>query len=177
MAKYALDGTSKWITSAASRDDVQILRRAADAILVGTNTVIVDDPHLVPRGEFVGYTANPLRVICGERELPTTAKIFDNAARSIVVKTRDLNQLVQTLNHQGVNHVLVEAGPTLATAMLEAGLLDELVIYQAPSIIGTGKAFIAEFGAKTIEDRLVMDHISTEVLDAYKSVYRIRNGE
>lgn len=174
----ALDGTSKWITSAASRDDVQILRRSVDAILVGTNTVIVDDPHLVPRGEFAGYTANPLRVICGERELPTTAKIFDSSARSLVVKSRDLDQLVEVLNQQGVNHVLVEAGPTLATAMLEAGLLDELVIYQAPSIIGTGKAFISEFGAKTIEDRLIMDHIDTQILDGdIKSIYRIGNGE
>lgn len=174
----ALDGTSKWITSTASRDDVQILRRAADAILVGTNTVIVDDPHLVPRGEFPGYTANPLRVICGERELPATAKIFDNAARSLVVKSKDLDQLVQALNQQGVNHVLVEAGPTLATAMLEAGLLDELVIYQAPAIIGMGRGFIGDFGAKTIDHRMVVDHVSTQILDGdIKSVYRIRNGE
>lgn len=173
----AADGTSKWITSAASRADVQFLRRAADAILVGTNTVIMDDPHLVPRGDFVGYTANPLRIICGERDLPPGAKIFDNTARSIVVKTKDLNQLVGTLNQLGVNHVLVEAGPTLAGAMLKAGLMDELVIYQASSIIGAGKAFVADFGAKTIDDRLVMDHIETQILDGdIKSKYRIRNG-
>lgn len=173
----APDGTSKWITSAASRADVQFLRRAADAILVGTNTVIMDDPHLVPRGDFVGYTANPLRIICGEQDLPPNAKIFDNTARSIVVKTKDLNQLVEILNQASVNHVLVEAGPTLAGAMLKAGLMDELVIYQAPSIIGAGRAFVAEFGAITIDDRLVMDHIETQILDGdIKSKYRIRNG-
>ena len=173
----ALDGSSKWITSTASRHDVQLLRRAVDAILVGTNTVIVDDPHLVPRGNFFGYTANPLRVIFGERELPATANIFDNAARSLMVKSKDLDQLVEALNQQGVNHVLVEAGPTLATAMLEAGLLDELVIYQAPSIIGMGKTFIGDLGAKTIDHRVVMDHVSTQILNSdIKSVYRIRNG-
>ena len=173
----ALDGSSKWITNTESRHDVQILRRSVDAILVGTNTVIVDDPHLMPRGNFFGYTTNPLRVIFGERELPATAKIFDNAARSLVVKSKDLDQLVKSLNQHGVNHVLVEAGPTLATAMLEAGLLDELVIYQAPSIMGMGKTFIGDLGAKTIDHRVVMDHVSTQILNSdIKSVYRIRNG-
>lgn len=174
----APDGTSKWITSAASRADVQNLRRTVDAILVGTNTVMMDDPHLVPRGDFVGYTTNPLRIICGERELAANAKVFDDKARTIVVKTKDLNQLIEILNQAGVNQVLVEAGPILASAMLKAGLMDELVIYQAPSIIGAGKAFVAEFGAKTIDDRLVMDHIDTQILDGdIKSNYRIRNGK
>jgi diaminohydroxyphosphoribosylaminopyrimidine deaminase/5-amino-6-(5-phosphoribosylamino)uracil reductase len=62
----AADGTSKWITNEISRADVQVLRRQADAILVGTNTVIADNPHLIPRGEFAGYAGNPIRVVCGE---------------------------------------------------------------------------------------------------------------
>jgi diaminohydroxyphosphoribosylaminopyrimidine deaminase/5-amino-6-(5-phosphoribosylamino)uracil reductase len=57
----ATDGTSQWITNETSRADVQLLRRQADAILVGTNTVITDDPHLIPRGSFDGYAANPIR--------------------------------------------------------------------------------------------------------------------
>jgi diaminohydroxyphosphoribosylaminopyrimidine deaminase / 5-amino-6-(5-phosphoribosylamino)uracil reductase len=72
------------------RADVQVLRRQADAILVGTNTVIADNPHLVPRGDFEGFTNNPIRVICGEQELPKDAQVFDDAAQTVVVKSKDL---------------------------------------------------------------------------------------
>jgi len=174
----AADGTSKWITNETSRADVQVLRRQADAILVGTNTVIADNPHLIPRGEFAGYASNPIRVICGEQELPSESLIFDSAAQTVVVKSKDLDVLVEKLNELGVNHVFVEAGPTLASAMVDHCLMDELVIYQAPSFLGTGKHFFAFDYPTTITDQMRMDHISTQVLDGdVKSVYRIRNGE
>jgi diaminohydroxyphosphoribosylaminopyrimidine deaminase/5-amino-6-(5-phosphoribosylamino)uracil reductase len=174
----AADGTSKWITNEKSRGDVQVLRRQADAILVGTNTVIADNPHLIPRGEFAGYAANPIRVICGEQELPPESFVFDSAAQSVVVKSKDLDLLVEKLNELGVNHVLVEAGPTLASAMVDHCLMDELVIYQAPSFLGTGKHFFAFDYPTTITDQMRLEHISTQVLDGdVKSIYRIRNGE
>ena len=84
----AADGTSKWISNERSRADVQILRRQADAILVGTNTVISDDPHLIPRGTFTGYGDNPIRVVCGEQELPKGAQIFDDAAQTLHPKVK-----------------------------------------------------------------------------------------
>jgi diaminohydroxyphosphoribosylaminopyrimidine deaminase/5-amino-6-(5-phosphoribosylamino)uracil reductase len=171
----ATDGTSQWISNEKSRSDVQLLRRQTDAILVGTNTVITDDPHLTPRGDFPEFTANPLRVVCGEQEIPTTSKIFDNDAPTLHVKSKDLAILVAELNKTGVNHVLVEAGPTLATAMLKQGLMDELVVYQAPSLLGQGKSFVADFGANTIDQKMVLDHISSEVIDGdIKSIYAVR---
>ena len=174
----ATDGTSKWISNETSRADVQTLRRQSDAILVGTNTVITDNPHLIPRGNFPGYRSNPMRIICGEQELPSDANIFDGAATTQVVKTRDLDLLIEKLNDFGINQVLVEAGPTLASAMLDHCLMDELVMYQAPSLLGSGKSFFTFGEESTIENQLRMDHISTEVLDGdVKSVYRIRNGE
>jgi diaminohydroxyphosphoribosylaminopyrimidine deaminase/5-amino-6-(5-phosphoribosylamino)uracil reductase len=174
----AADGTSKWITNEASRADVQVLRRQADAILVGTNTVITDDPHLIPRGDFPGYGANPVRVICGEQELPKNAQIFDDAAQTVVVKSKDFDLLVEKLNELGLNHVFVEAGPTLGSAMLDGCLLDELIMYQAPTLLGTGKHFFTFDYPTTITDQMRMDHLSTVVLDGdVKSVYRIRNGE
>jgi diaminohydroxyphosphoribosylaminopyrimidine deaminase/5-amino-6-(5-phosphoribosylamino)uracil reductase len=174
----ATDGTSKWITNETSRGDVQLLRRQADAILVGTNTVITDDPHLIPRGAFEGYAANPIRVICGEQELPKDAQIFDDAAQTVVVKSKDLDLLVEKLNELGINHVFVEAGPTLGSAMLDGCLLDELVMYQAPSLLGSGKTFFTFDYPSTISNQMRLDHISTDVLDGdVKSVYRIRNGE
>jgi diaminohydroxyphosphoribosylaminopyrimidine deaminase/5-amino-6-(5-phosphoribosylamino)uracil reductase len=174
----AADGTSKWITNETSRADVQVLRRQADAILVGTNTVIVDNPHLIPRGEFAGYANNPIRVICGEQELPKDSQVFDDAAQTVVVKSKDLDVLVEKLNELGINHVFVEAGPTLGSAMLDGCLLDELVMYQAPTLLGTGKHFFAFDYPTTITDQMRMDHLGTQVLDGdVKSVYRIRNGE
>jgi len=174
----ATDGTSKWITNEVSRADVQVLRRQADAILVGTNTVIADDPHLIPRGDFAGYTHNPVRVICGEQTLPTDAQVFDNAADTVVVASKDLDVLVEKLNELGVNHVFVEAGPTLGSAMLDLCLLDELIIYQAPSLLGSGKQFFIFDYPSTITNQMRLDHISTQVLDGdVKSVYGIRNGE
>ena len=174
----ATDGTSKWISNTTSRADVQTLRRQYDAILVGTNTVIADNPHLIPRGDFVGYSHNPIRIICGEQELPSNSLVFDDAARTEVVKTRDLDLLVEKLNELGVNQVFVEAGPALASAMLDHCLMDELVMYQAPSLLGSGKTFFNFGQESTIENQLRMDHISTQVLDGdVKSVYRIRNGE
>jgi len=174
----AVDGTSKWITNESSRADVQVLRRQADAILVGTNTVITDDPHLIPRGDFAGYAHNPIRVICGEQELPKDAQVFDEAAQTVVVKSKNLDLLVEKLNELEINHVFVEAGPTLASAMVDHCLMDELVIYQAPSLLGSGKPFFTFDHPSTISDQMRLDHISTVVLSGdVKSVYRIRNGE
>jgi len=174
----ATDGSSKWISNEKSRADVQVLRRQADAILVGTNTVVTDNPHLIPRGDFAGFTHNPLRVVCGEQSLPADAKVFDDAAPTMVVASKDLDLLVEKLNERGINHVFVEAGPTLASAMLDVCLMDELVIYQAPTILGAGKQFFTFDYPTKIENQMRMDHISTQVIDGdVKSVYTIRNGE
>jgi len=173
----ASDGTSKWISNEVSRSDVQRLRRESDAIIVGTNTVISDNPHLIPRGDFSGYTHNPIRVIFGESNVPEDSKVFDNSAETIQVKSRDLKNLVAKLNELDINQVFVEAGSTLASAMLTAGLLDELVIYQAPALLGLGKSFYEEQSHITIADQMRLEHISTEVLAGdVKSVYRIGAG-
>ena len=173
----ASDGTSKWISNEVSRSDVQRLRRESDAILVGTNTVIVDNPHLIPRGDFSGYSSNPIRIIFGEGNVPANSKVFDSAAETVQVKSRDLSELVSKLNGLNINQVFVEAGTTLASAMVAGGLMDELVIYQAPALLGSGKPFFADDSVSTIEDQMRLEHISTEVLAGdVKSVYRIGAG-
>jgi diaminohydroxyphosphoribosylaminopyrimidine deaminase/5-amino-6-(5-phosphoribosylamino)uracil reductase len=110
--------------------------------------------------------------------LPKTSRIFDDAAPTMLVQSKDLEHLVGQLNAKELNHVLVEAGPTLGSAMLDAGLIDELIIYQAPSLLGSGKQFFSFDNPSTITNQMRLDHISTDVLDGdVKSVYRIRNGE
>ena len=171
----AVDGSSKWITGEAARADVQLLRRHSDAILVGTNTVVVDNPHLVPRGSFDGYAGNPLRVVCGDRELDASSHIFDDAAPTVHIKSKDLSELIAELNQRDINLVLVEAGPTLGSAMLLAGLIDEIVIYLAPPLFGSGKNFIADLGILNIADAAKLDLVEVErVGDDIKARYLVK---
>ena len=158
----ASDGSSKWISNEVSRTDVQRLRRESDAILVGTNTVVVDNPHLIPRGDFKGYTHNPIRVICGEQDLPKDSKVFDDAAQTVVVNSKDLNQLVAKLNELELNQVLVEAGPTLGSALMASGNIDELIIYQAPKLLGAGKEFVSRLGISTLDDHLELELLTVK---------------
>ena len=170
----ALDGTSKWITNEASRADVQKVRRGVDAIMVGTQTVIADDPHLIPRDGLAG--TNPLRIVCGTQELPKGAQVFDNAAPTKVIASKDLEVVAAELLATGVNHILLESGPTLASAMLHACMLDELMIYQGPSLLGAGKNCVADLGALTLDHAMKMPRVSTETFgDDVKSIYRITN--
>jgi diaminohydroxyphosphoribosylaminopyrimidine deaminase/5-amino-6-(5-phosphoribosylamino)uracil reductase len=168
----AADGTSQWITNEASRADVQKVRRSVDAIMVGTQTVIADNPHLIPRD---GITAsNPLRIVCGTQELPKGAQVFDGAAPTKVIASKDLKVVAAELLALGVNHILLESGPTLATALLQGGMLDELMLYQGASLLGAGKSFVADLGITTIDNAMSMQRISTETFgDDVKSVYRI----
>jgi len=170
----AMDGTSKWITNEESRADVQKVRRRVDAIMVGTQTVIADNPHLVPRDGLEG--TNPLRIICGTQELPQGAQVLDSAAPTKVIASKDLEVVAAELLATGVNHILLESGPTLASAMLHACMLDELMIYQGPSLLGAGKNFVADLGAVTLDHAMSMPRVSTETFgDDVKSVYRITN--
>ncbi len=167
----ASDGTSQWITGPESREDVQNLRAQSDAILIGTNTAIVDNPHLIPRG----HTARPVRIISGEQEVPSTNRIFDDEARTITVKSKSIPDLMKLLTGEGFNQVLVEAGPTLGSALLASGNIDELIIYQAPKMLGAGKEFVSRLGISTLDDHLKLELISVRQLGSdIKSHYRVK---
>jgi diaminohydroxyphosphoribosylaminopyrimidine deaminase/5-amino-6-(5-phosphoribosylamino)uracil reductase len=167
----ASDGTSQWITGPESREDVQSLRAQSDAILIGTNTAIVDNPHLIPRG----HTARPVRIISGEQEVPATNRIFDDEARTILVKSKSIPDLMKLLSGEGFNQVLVEAGPTLGSALMASGNIDELIIYQAPKMLGAGKEFVSRLGISTLDDHLKLELISVRQLGSdIKSHYRVK---
>jgi len=166
----ATDGTSQWITGEKSRADVQLLRAQSDAILIGTNTAVVDNPHLIPRG----HSARPVRIICGEQDVPASHQIFDNEARTILIKDKSIPNLMKVLSDEGFNQVLVEAGPTFGSALLASGNIDELIIYQAPKVLGAGKDFVSDLGITTLSDHLKLNFISMEEHDGdIKSHYRV----
>jgi len=167
----ASDGTSQWITGPESREDVQELRAQSDAILIGTNTALVDNPHLIPRG----HTARPVRIISGEQEVPSTNKVFDNEARTISVKSKSIPELMKVLRDEGFSQVLVEAGPTLGSALMASGNIDELIIYQAPKMLGAGKEFVSRLGISTLADHLELELLSVQAFGSdIKSHYLVK---
>ena len=167
----ASDGTSQWITGPESREDVQELRAQSDAILIGTNTALVDNPHLIPRG----HTARPVRIISGEQEVPATNRVFDSEARTISVKSKSIPELMKVLRDEGFSQVLVEAGPTLGSALMASGNIDELIIYQAPKMLGAGKEFVSHLGISTLADHLELELLSVKAFGSdIKSHYLVK---
>lgn len=167
----AADGTSQWISSPESRDDVQILRSQSDAILVGTGTALADNPTLRPRID--GANA-PLRIVMGEREIPADFNLNDDVSETIYIKSHQVEDLLGALEGTAVNQVLVEAGPGLGSALLAAGMIDEVVIYQAPIVLGAGKNWLDGLGVTTISEALHLTLISTQAIGPdTKSRYRV----
>lgn len=148
----AADGTSRWITSPQARQDAHRLRAAVDAIAVGSGTVLADDPHLTARG--VHPPARPLRVVLDRRgRVPAGARVLDGAAPSLhLTGPRGLPEVLGLLHAEhGTRHLLVEGGPQLAGAFLAADLVDELVAYLAPALLGAGPPAVCTGAFGTID--------------------------
>ncbi|MBZ5741133.1 bifunctional diaminohydroxyphosphoribosylaminopyrimidine deaminase/5-amino-6-(5-phosphoribosylamino)uracil reductase RibD [Nocardioides mangrovi] len=153
----AADGTSRWVSSRAARLDTHRLRALCDVMLVGTNTVAVDDPLLTVRDEHDRPIAvQPLRAVMGERDLDPGRRIFNTqysqGAESVHLRTRDPRTALEQLHALDRQHVFLEGGPTLAAAFLRAGLVDEIVVYVAPMLLGAGRSAVADLGITTIAD-------------------------
>ncbi|OBB65498.1 MULTISPECIES: bifunctional diaminohydroxyphosphoribosylaminopyrimidine deaminase/5-amino-6-(5-phosphoribosylamino)uracil reductase RibD [unclassified Mycobacterium] len=145
----AADGTSQWISSEASRLDLHRRRAAADAIVVGTGTVLADDPALTARLPD-GSLANrqPLRVVVGMREMPPEAKVLNDDSRTMVIRTHDPMEVIKALSDR--TDVLLEGGPTLAGAFLRAGAVNRILVYVAPMLLGGPVSAVNDVGVPTI---------------------------
>ena len=144
----AKDGSSKWITSELSRFDVKTERSNSDAILTGTGTVLADDPSML------GAERHPVRIVMGEREISDDKKVFSSDAETIRIQSRDLDRFLEVIKDRGFNRVFLESGPTLGTALFKACLIDELLLYQAPTIIGSSERFTKGFDLDRIEQQI-----------------------
>jgi len=154
----AADGTSRWITSEAARQDVHRLRSECGAVLVGTGTALTDDPYLTarhPDGSLMDV--QPLRVVMGERDLPAGAHVLDDASPTWHLRTRDPKQVLAALAGARIHHVWLEGGPTVAAAFLADGLVDEVVAYIAPVFLGRGRPSVGDLGITTIADALRLE--------------------
>ncbi len=162
----AADGTSRWVSSPAARRDTHRLRAECDVMLVGTNTVAVDDPLLTVRDEHDRPLAHqPLRAVMGERDLDPGRRVFNDDAETVHLRTRDPQAALADLFDRGRRHVFLEGGPTLAAAFLGAGLVDEIVVYVAPMLLGAGRSAVADLGITTIGDALRPRVTDVTVLD------------
>jgi diaminohydroxyphosphoribosylaminopyrimidine deaminase/5-amino-6-(5-phosphoribosylamino)uracil reductase len=147
----------RWITDAASRADVQTLRARSSAVLTGAGTILADDPRLDVRLAYGDWVRQPLRVVLdSDRRCPSDANVFkdEHALRCVAedaegpadgVRTLrlprarhglDLDAAMQRLAEIEVNELFVECGPRLAGSFLEADLVDELILYVAPHLLG-----------------------------------------
>lgn len=175
----APDLTSRWITSAEARADVHRLRAESDAVIVGAGTVLADDPQLTVRPS---PGRQPLRVVVDSTgRTPRGAKVLDDAAPTLVATVDDryddthalvvpagpdgrvdLAALLAALAERDVVGALLEGGPTLAGAFVAAGLVDRVVGYVAPALLGDGPAALAGTGVTTIGDavRLRLDDVT-----------------
>ncbi|MEV8148516.1 bifunctional diaminohydroxyphosphoribosylaminopyrimidine deaminase/5-amino-6-(5-phosphoribosylamino)uracil reductase RibD [Arthrobacter sp. NPDC080073] len=149
----ATDGTSQWISSPESLADNHGLRRLIDAILVGTETVLVDNPRLTAREADGAESPNqPLRAVMGLREVPADAAVRGTDGKFIQLPTRDPSEALELLFAEGVRHVMVEGGSRILSAFLAAGLVDELIVYLAPTLLGSGTPALTDLGISTLAD-------------------------
>lgn len=156
----AADGTSRWISSRPARVDTHRLRALCDVMLVGAGTVAIDDPELTVRdvavldGDGEPLPHQPLRAVMGLRDLPPDKRIFNDRAPTVQLRTHDPRAALAELFALDRQHVFLEGGPTLAAAFLEAGLVDEVVVYVAPMLLGAGATAVGDLGITTIADAL-----------------------
>jgi diaminohydroxyphosphoribosylaminopyrimidine deaminase / 5-amino-6-(5-phosphoribosylamino)uracil reductase len=145
----AADGSSQWITSDAARADVHRRRAACDAIVIGTGTVFIDDPKLtarLPDGTLADR--QPLRVVVGEREISSDANVLNDDTRTMVIRTRDPHEVIKALSDR--TDILIEGGPTLAGAFLRAGVIDRILAYVAPILLGGPITAVDDVGVLSI---------------------------
>ncbi|MCU1542282.1 MAG: ribD [Microbacteriaceae bacterium] len=148
------DGSSQWITGTAARQRVHEQRAQSDAILVGTGTVLADDPSLTARGDAGELLAHqPFPVVVGERAVPSDAKLRRHPAGLVEIRSRDLGAALEQLFDRGIRRVFVEGGPGVVSALVTAGLVDEYLVYLAPTLLGGGRSAIGDIGVETIRDQ------------------------
>lgn len=163
----AADGSSRWITGPEAREDVHRRRAEADAILVGTGTLYADDPALTARaaatgsgdpGLLVPPEQQPVPVIVGHRPIPAGARVRAHPALAphgldapLRLAGDDLAVDLASLAERGIGRVFVEGGPAIASSLISAGLVDEVLVYLAPALLGGPGLALGDIGVTSMD--------------------------
>ncbi len=158
----AADGTSRWITGEKARGHAHRVRAQADAIIVGTGTVLVDDPALTARPGGRKARHQPLKVVVGHRET-AGAKMWDEG-EGIQVDTHEPSVVLRRLTEREARMAILEGGATLDSAFLREGLVDEVHAYVAPVFLGSGTPAIGDLGIGTMGEALRLQDVTTSRL-------------
>ncbi len=188
---------SKWISGSEARRYVHYLRHTTDAIMVGVNTILVDDPQLTSRcGDKGGRTRKqPLRIIVDSKgRTPLTARVFGEPGKTLLALDKhvkpqkekvftqsgvdllklpsdeglvDLERLLKVLGEQGIASVLVEGGGVLLGSLFDHGLVDKVIVFIAPIIIGGEEArtAVGGKGVDKVVDSIKLERVSTRNCD------------
>jgi diaminohydroxyphosphoribosylaminopyrimidine deaminase/5-amino-6-(5-phosphoribosylamino)uracil reductase len=185
-------GESNWITGAEARQDVQLWRARSSALISGIETILADDPALNVRLDEV-EVLQPLRVICDsnlklpidaktlqtpgdillvsavEKKLKTTKNLVANLEQICLSNNEskiDLHALLQYLaQEKECNEVLIESGSTLAGAFIKAGLVDEIILYMAPKLLGhNGLPLFTIPGLESMADQVELEYTDVSLL-------------
>lgn len=161
----AADGSSQWITGPDARLHTLARRAHYDAIVVGTGTALADDPSLTARGPGGKLLdRQPLRCVMGSTEVPESARVRGSDGRFLQIDTHEPLTAIRTIAEAagpGVEAVLLEGGPHLAGAFVQAGLVDRVEAYIAPVLLGGGTPALTDAGVETIAQahRFTIDSI------------------
>jgi diaminohydroxyphosphoribosylaminopyrimidine deaminase/5-amino-6-(5-phosphoribosylamino)uracil reductase len=158
-AAMTLDGRltlpdSRWISGEESRRLVHELRAASDAVAVGMGTARADRPALTARD--VGAVRQPRRLVFGSGSLPEGI--------DLELRSGPLEEELGRLAEEGVQSLLLEGGPTLATAFMEAGLIDKLLVFVSPKLAGTGPTLFGELAERVDLRRFDARRVGEDVL-------------
>jgi diaminohydroxyphosphoribosylaminopyrimidine deaminase/5-amino-6-(5-phosphoribosylamino)uracil reductase len=178
-------GASRWITGEAAREDVHRLRARSSAVLTGSGTVLNDNPSMNARLDDMADVVQPLRVVLDSRlRMPPEARMLSLPGKTLVLTAHndaaaierlreagaevavlpsgeagiDLNAVLDHLGKLEINEVLVEAGATLSGALLRGGMVDELVVYIAPALMGDAARPLLHLpGITSMQQRVELD--------------------
>jgi len=176
----AADGTSRWISGERSREEVHALRTTVDAVVVGAGTVRADDPWLTARAPDGGPAGRqPLRVVVGTGDLPPGARVFDDTAETVVVRTHRPDEVLAELAGRGVVDVLLEGGPTVAGSFVAAGRVQRILAFVAPVLLGAGPVALGAAGVSTITaaHRWAVEDVTMSGGDVRISAVPARQGD
>lgn len=187
-------GESQWITGPDARADVQLLRARSSAIITGADTVITDNARLTVRADVLPLSAEqrdlalsraPLRIVIDGRLRVLTDVAFFNAGPVLVVTYQtppantpgieyiqvaqdkghvDLQAVLAELARRGINELMVEAGPQLAGAFMQAGLVDELYVYMAGMLLGSSAQPLMQLPIDLMADAVRLDIVEIRAL-------------